>query len=559
MGVRRLKLGLGVLALMAVFSVAGEWYFGNLSVRIRDKYAANSNVMNEDHDPSKRGVEQHHLPPPIRIKVQNFSSKRAEFEASLSRRLQSRSQQLAKRLRHDAPNRDGNTKDSEDMQENSTRSGELGAILSRIDTCLMSVNMSAHFKNEGLYGRAQANAKDLLTSLRQVIPKFDAPYTVPCWNTRFLARRDFYKGHLLRGSVGDFNFTYNGMEAQRLYEQHLLRAVRWSRGRREMTIKSSSACLPKIFLLGYPKCGSTFLYCLLHRVMKRSLGTAGRCEAAKEPHWWIVPGPRQKVQSLQPDYIPLYLLNFYRASVFRQSNTPTMTIDASPNLMFQWPRYSESESLENYCLLPSLVPVVLPDSKYFVIMRNPVSMLYSAFWFSCTMLGKKLEAVKFRGPDIFHNRITRKIDMFNDCKRQGKPLDLCVDVVAPNMYTPELPNCGRSRLEMGLYYFHVRKWLSVVPRSKIHFFTLEEVAHQDVRVTADVIVDFLELPRATGDLDSDDDMQCNENSQNVVDYKNDPRLKMRNDTRQILVEFFQPYNRMLADLLEDDKFLWSPS
>ncbi|CAI8030746.1 hypothetical protein GBAR_LOCUS17444, partial [Geodia barretti] len=186
-----------------------------------------------------------------------------------------------------------------------------------------------------------------------------------------------------------------------------------------------------------------------------------------------------------------------------ESNTPAVTIDASPNLMFQWPRYSESESLENYCLLPSLIPIVLPDSKYFVIMRNPVSMLYSAFWFSCTMLGQKLGSVKFRGPDIFHERITRKIHMFNECKNEGKPLDLCVDVVAPNLYGPELPNCGRTRLEMGLYYFHART---------------------GDRATVDVITDFLELPRATADLALDTDLRCNENSQHVIDYKSDPRL-----------------------------------
>ena len=146
--------------------------------------------------------------------------------------------------------------------------------------------------------------------------------------------------------------------------------------------------------------------------------------------------------------------------------------------------------------------------------------------------------------------------MFNECKNEGKPLDLCVDVVAPNLYGPELPNCGRTRLEMGLYYFHARKWLSVVPRSRIHFFTLEEVGAGD-RATVDVITDFLELPRATADLALDTDLRCNENSQHVIDYQSDPRLKMREDTKQILVQFFLPYNQLLAELLGDDKFLWN--
>ena len=184
-------------------------------------------------------------------------------------------------------------------------------------------------------------------------------------------------------------------------------------------------------------------------------------------------------------------------------------------------------------------------------------MLYSAFWFSCTTTGRRLDSVKLRGPDIFHERITKKVDMFNECKNEGKPLDLCVDLVAPNIYGPELPACGRTRLEMGLYFFHTRKWLSVLPRSRVHFFTLEEVASRDLASTVEQITNFLDLPELTGDLDPDKDFECKENSQRVIDYKKDPRLRMREDTRRILEEFFRPYNKILADLLGDNKFLWN--
>jgi hypothetical protein len=545
MSATRLRLAVGVLALVAVFSVAGEWYFGVLSVgRLRETFP----------DPSLRKPAAAPLAvtvqtTPTHVTVRNGSSRMAELEALRSRRRRLRDRSAPKEGVRQRRLNDNIPVASIAEPGVFTNPEEIGNILARIDTCLMSVNMSAYFRSEGLYERAQTNARDLLSSLRHVVPNFETPYTVPCWDVRFFAKCE---GPLVKGHIGDFNFTLKGRSAR---SKQL--GVQWYRARNKMYVKQSSACLPKIFLLGYPKCGSTFLYCLLHRVLKYSLGTSGRCEATKEPHWWIVPGPREKAQSIEPDSIALYLLNFQRAAAFMESNTPAVTIDASPNLMFQWPRYSESESLENYCLLPSLIPIVLPDSKYFVIMRNPVSMLYSAFWFSCTMLGQKLGPVKFRGPDIFHERITGKIHMFNECKNEGKPLDLCVDVVAPNLYGPELPNCGRTRLEMGLYYFHARRWLSVVPRSRIHFFTLEEVGTGDLRATVDVITDFLELPRATADLDLDTDLQCNENSQHVIDYKSDPRLKMREDTKQILVKFFQPYNQMLAELLGDDKFLWN--
>ena len=209
--------------------------------------------------------------------------------------------------------------------------------------------------------------------------------------------------------------------------------VHWT-GRLAPQFKHSVVCLPKIFLLGYPKCGSTFLYCLLRRILKFSGHMANSCEVTKEPHWWVIPGPRNNTQSHSPDYLALYLLNFAKGAEYVKTSLPAVTIDASPNLMFQWPRYTEAETMENYCLIPSLVPVLLPDSKYIVVMRNPISMLYSAFWFSCTTIHQRFKSVKYVGPDIFHERITRKIEIFNLCKSAGEPLDKCMDAVANNIY-----------------------------------------------------------------------------------------------------------------------------
>ena len=109
-------------------------------------------------------------------------------------------------------------------------------------------------------------------------------------------------------------------------------------------------------------------------------------------------------------------------------------------------------------------------------------------------------------------------------------------------------------MQVGLYYVHTRKWLSIVPREQIRFFTLEELVTRDLKYTAKVILDFLDFGdfKVHGSLSN-----CRQNEQSAIDYKHDPRLMMRNDTRQILVEFFKPYNQMLANLLGDDKFLWN--
>ena len=430
------------------------------------------------------------------------------------------------------------------------KDNELDVVSSRLSACLDATNLTWHFKNEGYYDRAHADAERLFRNLRRAVPTFSEPYTIPCWKTSFYATWTSQQTKIVTGNIGDVDFSYT--IPRELVQFGHPRLLSSAASGKHTSLRQSVACLPKVFLLGYPKCGSTFLYCVLRRVLKVALGIEGLCEVEKEPHWWIVQGALKRLHPKDVDYLSLYLINFHPGARYREKDMPAVTIDASPNLMFQWPRYYEEETMENYCLLPSLIPVILPDSKYFVVMRNPVTMLYSTFWFSCTMLDKKLGEVKYHGPDIFHNRITNKIAIFNDCKRQGKPLDLCVDLVAPNMFTPELPVCGRARLEMGLYYFHARKWLSVVPRERMHFFTMEELATEDMQHTAKVILDFLELPAAK----IGSSLNCNENTQYKIDYKHDSRLRMREDTKQILEEFFQPYNQMLADLLGDDKFLW---
>ena len=83
-------------------------------------------------------------------------------------------------------------------------------------------------------------------------------------------------------------------------------------------------------------------------------------------------------------------------------------------ISWSWPQFYPNEGLVNFCLLPSVILQVLPTSKYVVVMRNPLDMLYSAFWFSCTMYGIHLSmATKLKGPDIVHQRIVTKIKLFN--------------------------------------------------------------------------------------------------------------------------------------------------
>ena len=433
---------------------------------------------------------------------------------------------------------------------------EVRIVSSRIRDCLTATNMSDYFITNNYMTTAGHNARQVLESLRKIIPRFESEYDLPCWKMSLevtLKSKPAKWGtpvssNIVEGFIDGMKFSHKDRldrTMRTLYFTH------WSGNPPHISL--STVCLPKIFLLGYPKCGSTLLFCLIRNILSLKFNVQDNCQLLKEPHWWS----GDKVKSTSFGYLSVYLLNFETGSDFVNRNMPAVTIDGSRDLMYESPRYSEDETMENYCLMPSLIPVILPDSKYFVIMRNPVTMLYSAFWFSCTIQDLKVvNSVKYQGPDIFHERIIKKITMFNNCKDQGIHLDKCVNMVGADLYTPVLPKCGRTRLMMGLYYFHTRKWLSVVPRERIHFFTMEELATQDITHTAKVILDHLELNSTKREMNDFQKIICAENAQHSIDYKHDPRLKMREDTKQILEEFFQPYNKMLADLLGDDKFLW---
>ena len=435
---------------------------------------------------------------------------------------------------------------------------EVGTVVGRIRDCSAVINLT--ISNDYII-TVEQNVRRVVKWLRKTVPRFESKYDVPCWRANFEVTLESGVINTKVSPIPNDNRFWGSLDGKSFSHIDRLRStttmlhgVDWKS--RPPHVDHSVVCLPKVFVLGYPKCGSTFLNCLIRAVIS-IIKVQNFCQATKEPHWWVSNNARTAVQPTTLGYLSLYLLNFQRGSEFVERNMPAMTIDSSPNLMFQWPRYSQNETMENYCLIPSLIPVILPDSKYFVVMRNPITMLYSAFLWSCTRLKQEsIYQIKYQLPDIFHERIVNKISVFNKCKSRGTPLDICVDVLARNMFTPELPTCGRTRLEMGLYYFHTRKWLSVVPRERIHFFTLEELATKDLQHTAGVILNHLGLLFTEQQFKAFSKINCNQNPQKRIDYKHDPRLKMREDTRQILEEFFQPYNQMLADLLGDDKFLW---
>ncbi len=419
------------------------------------------------------------------------------------------------------------------------------SILNSIETCLNATGMKSYLQREGLLENSLTNAAFYVEKIRELVPEsYLSRLPNHCWpvNVRLQVSQSVSNdGIKIHGNYGNIKISSQekpvGQSAKPYY-----------RYTTNTTDSLSVACIPEVFLAGFTKCGSTYLYSLLtqHPRITKPL--------AKEPHWWLQAEHFTHNTSRNALFLVRYLLT-YKPLVTEMQQKHTLSllsVDATPGKMFRWPRFvKHGHPAVNYCLLPAVIPQVLPRAKFLLVMRNPTNMLYSSFWHSCTHNGVVVPSdVRPKAPDIFHQRIVQKIKAFKLCmKHQTLPLAKCVLDMGPPIFTSELP-CGRSRLEMGLYYVHVHKWLSVIPRNRFLFLTLEEVSADTNGAMAKVWA-FLGLPHVTLRP-----IKKSRNQQEKVDYHHDPQLAMRKDTRELLDKFFAPYNRMLADLVGDDKFLW---
>ena len=452
------------------------------------------------------------------------------------------------------------------------------SIEEKVEKCMRDSNLVSG----PLLTKARDNARYFLDEYRKVIPEKGLKgHRSHCWKGHYTAKWD--SKHVF-GKMGDISYStklsyypFCGYPVQTSLEESF----------KTPQYSSNVLCLPNVYVLGYTKCGSTFFYSFLSKLIILSMGTSKEMEYSKETEYWahfeayLHPWKKHmpKVTTLG-----MYLLNYIPGmEAVRHNNTDAILIEGTPNTIVEWPIFTSKENnMTNYCLLPAALPTLFPDSKYFAIVRNPLDMLYSNFWFSCTKSHIDIPEPT-KAPDVFHNRVMSKINRFNNCVRDTSDpglsapcslddsyskcirqrthlLDQCSDDIIANEFTPELPPlCGEVTIYYGIYYIHVRKWLSLVRRDRLFVLTLEEVNQFPGKIANDTLR-FLDLKPLNGkevDKFAKDIMKTGDKyTQQVINYKSDPKLFMRADTRLALETFYHPFNTLLAELLNSNKFLW---
>lgn len=444
-----------------------------------------------------------------------------------------------------------------------------GSIEELIKQCMKVANVDHILAKSSNYSHsilqeAQENAKYLLEELQKVVPEdplaeYGDNY---CWKMNLAMQwtNEIY----YTGQLGNFTF-------QSLKFTSLLKKRRY---------KSSFACLPNIFYGGFPKCGSTFFHCALKHTLSLLKNAPINTELHKEPRFWYDANPKGSIHIPKLNEFGDYLLNYLPGleSMSESNDNGIILSDGSPGMMVKWPRFRKSEhDLTNYCLAPAVLSKLLPNSKFIVLTRNQPDMLYSLFWFSCRFT-KLPKEVKLKGPDIFHSRMVTKIEIFMKCMKsnslpatshfcesqpglmqnytpcilQGKNLlDGCLHEASLDIYSDEM-SCGNSDIQWA-HYVHIRRWLSIIPRERFLFLKSEDLFKNFGQVVMD-IAKFLDLATfASPDIIKKVERSVKQCFTGAQDYKKDPRLHMRSDTKEILEAFYLPFNQLLDDLLHASK------
>ena len=432
---------------------------------------------------------------------------------------------------------------------------------------------------------AMKSAESYVREFRNVIPmtfqSANLDHPSHCWKMSYEVHSSKYDARHIWGHVG--NVTFDEVIPDD-YRSSLLKDVQ-NDFKNHFT--SQTVCLPNLFLLGFPKCGSTFLWCLIERIVNVTIKV--RLASFKEPGWWYERND-YTMKKMDAAELGRYIANFVTPirAMEKSRQMNIILADGTPGIAYATPRFNRKEHQQlNYCLLPTVIPHFLPHAKFIMIMREPADALYSLFWWACK--GRLNNRTQRAVPAAFHRGVVMKIDTFNKCMRNEKiqniskacsvsdpnygscithpkrlaMLDKCVDRMTTIQFSTQksgMPNCAKFGFNMYLYFIHVRRWLSTTPRENFYFLTLNDTS--DPVTVARRVFKLMNIPLP---MDFDllakqaySECQWRKNKQKVS-YSQSATLQMREETRLYLQKFFAPFNEMLSGLLHNPKFLFTVS
>ena len=362
----------------------------------------------------------------------------------------------------------------------------------------------------------------VLAAMRVLIPKtFHPKFKNPCWYADF-------RMPLLKGRVERF---YN--RSIPFYD-----LVKFKTANDSKTLH----CLPYFFIAGFPRSGTTTLYSLIghHRQFTAPV--------YKEVHWLT----HSKFDQTFPNNLRSvlrYIYHFDRTAEKIEQDANLVTCDASASTLWDVGVHSNDGTFE--CQTPLLLSYILPGAKYIVLLRDPLKRLYSEFWYYCRS-DHMIKLLTRNGPRLFHQLVEKSLDLFIICKSRYSLL-WCLHTWQDGV---EKGRCNSVRLHASLYYLHIIKWFSVIPRKQFLFIKSEDL-FDDPEKTLKEVFEFLKLSPVSDKTTLVNLLKFADNSnENVHKEYYNHSMAVLDETKLLLGNFFKPFNRKLANLLQDDRFLW---
>ncbi|XP_060603152.1 carbohydrate sulfotransferase 15-like [Ruditapes philippinarum] len=168
-----------------------------------------------------------------------------------------------------------------------------------------------------------------------------------------------------------------------------------------------------------------------------------------------------------------------------------------------------------------------PDAKIIIMLRNPVSRLYSEYLYFRED-GQSVEE--------FHNRVVSALYNMNDCFRKYS-VRYCIYFMGTG-----------PRLQIGFYHIYIEDFFRAFPREQVKILKLENYSQQ-INDTMIDVYRFLGL-----DKPPDEAMTRIENKRqaNERDTEDKQTGDMLPKTRHMLAEFYKPWNEKLVQLIGEE-------
>ena len=311
-------------------------------------------------------------------------------------------------------------------------------------------------------------------------------------------------------------------------------------------------CLPYFFLLGYAKTGTTSLYSLI-----TTIKMFARPEK-KELHWWTW-YPYKTAEPLSSLYFKRYLAHFVPAAFNINKYTNMITGDCSVLAAYRLPfRATTTSVLPGF--MPYMYSQLFKQQRFIIVMRDPVLLVRSGFYYfnkRCFISLKKKGALnddKVRRYWL-HLAVLQHTTAFNECMEltQGDGSMCIYDYKNHIVPDKRIPSCIFLPLGSSIYYYSLYYWLHYIPKERFLLIRTEELSNHSKILHQ--LVSFLDLPWPVNGIRNSLTSTYNYKNPGVSADSNSS-LYMSHETETILVEFFTPYNKQLATLVNDEHYLW---